>query len=211
METIAPVPETIYCETNKEGLIITGLGNFPYEIDRNKLTRHESVEQMKARLGDDDPSRPVMSGECWSEGCDTVILRLTPLLCRVRLTRVDNLIGGNTLLEEPLISLKGAMTEAELMRHSGFRPVSNIEGEISVKLGNDIGSAPVFPDVSLYCYPYDDAGQEVGCPPVMMCFSCTVDGEVLEWSFGLPPLRRDSTLEVSLTIEGKDKFSYCCQ
>lgn len=205
------IPGTITLESRHKGMTVVGLANFPDMPAVERISRYDIAEQLRYRLRDEDLMHPLTSGECWTEGGDTVDLWLTPLLCRVTLTRIDNLTGGLSLLEDPELVLVSSSTDAEILRHSGFRPTSEERDSICVRLETDIGSSTVFPAASLYCYPNDDMQQGVGCPPAELTLRCICDGKAVEYSSELPPIRRNSVTEVSLVIEGPDKYEFLYQ
>lgn len=205
------IPGTISLESRHKGITVVGLANFPGMPAGEKIARYDIAEQLRYRLRDEDLRHPLMSGECWTEGGDTVDLWLTPLLCRVTLTRIDNLTGGLSLLEDPELVLVSFSTDAEILRHSGFRPTSEERDSICVRLETDIGSSPVFPAASLYCYPNDDVQQGAGCPPAVLTLRCRSGGKPVEYRTELPPIRRNSVTEVSLVIDGQDKYEFLYQ
>lgn len=190
---------------------IIALANFPYEIDTSRLNRLETAELMSSRLEDDCPASPLMSGQCWTDGTEAALVRVSPLLTRITLTRVDFLDSGTGLLEDTELAITSFPEETEIMRTYGFRPSHINTDTLKVFLGMDIGAYPAFPDASLFCYPNDDIHRGAGCPPTSLSFRCKLFGETCEFSAELPPLGRNTVTEASLVIEGPGKYEFLFQ
>lgn len=191
---------------------IVAIVNSPYTFTEPATAKIESLEQIRFKFKDDSPEHPAMSG---SAGCivgeDTyIIIDVTPLLCSIELTEVNNNLTSYRLLENPRIRLTGINPEAEIMRASGFRPSgSGCDGEPAA-LPCDVGFYSQYPGTTLYCYPDETPENMIGTDRTELIFECEIQDTTRRFTVPLPPLPRGSVCPVSITVDETQENTYIC-
>ena len=158
-----------------------------------------------------------MSGaQSCPSGTDTVRIRITPLLCEVRLLSVDNQLEGRPQLKNPRVFFRNANASAQVLRQDGFRPAQMVDSPEGLRspelflayLNEDIGYFRCEPGVSLFCYPNDSPVATLGTPRTELVLEAESDGETLQFITGLPALRRGSSTGVHIIADDKSLY-YC--
>ena len=188
-------PETPYVSvTSGAGdKLVVALANctgksFTYD----EFSSYEALESVVWRLKDEDPERPVMSGECQiSAGAEGYTpLKLTPLLSGVTLDFLKCDFSGrgyrSRTLENCCVYLTNISGSAEILRQDGFR-VSELENPgwsdpsfLATMKHPEMVYSEVTPGqwspVNLYCYPNDASDGMPGSPHTRMVVQGDIDG-----------------------------------
>ena len=188
-------PETAYLQVNSSAgdklvVILANCSGRSFMYDEFKS--YASLESVVWRLKDEDPSRPVMSGECQisagAEGYTSV--KLTPLLADVCLDFLKCDFSGrgyrSRTLENCSVFLTNLSGSTEILRQDGFR-MSELENAgrldqaylASMKHPEMIRRAVTpgqWSPVDLYCYPNDADGDTMGSPSTRMVVQGDIDG-----------------------------------
>lgn len=188
-------PESAYLQVNSSAgdklvVILANCSGRSFTYDEFKS--YSSLESVVWRLKDEDPGRPVMSGECQisagAEGYTPV--KLTPLMADVCLDFLKCDFSGrgyrSRTLENCSVFLTNLSGSTEILRQDGFR-VSELEN--AGKLDPAYLSSMKHPEmirrtvtpgqwspVDLYCYPNDSADDMMGSPPTRMVVQGDIDG-----------------------------------
>lgn len=188
-------PDTpyIYITSSAGDKLVVVLANcigktFTYDEFRS----YESLERLTWQLKDEDPMRPVMSGECQiNAGAEGYApLKLTPLLSNICLDFLKCDFTGkgyrSRTLENCSVYLTNIAGSSEILRQDGFR-ISELEN--NGELDNDYLAGMKHPEmiyrsatpshwspVNLYCYPNDAADGVVGSPHTRMVVQGDIDG-----------------------------------
>lgn len=123
----------------------------------------EVMEKLTMNYASEDPSAPLQSGYGFTEAGATLELEVAPLLCPVRIKSVCYL--SDAPLTDAIIQLEGVSSQAEIFRSNGFHPSQTLNSpgilEFPFMMLQDlpsvIGSSPQRTDITLYCYPNEDA------------------------------------------------------
>lgn len=188
-------PQTAYIQVNSSAgdklvVVLANCSDRPFTYDEFKT--YSALESVIWRLKDEDPTRPVMSGECQisagAEGYTPV--KLTPLLANVCLDFLKCDFTGrgyrSRTLENCSVFLTNLSGSSEILRQDGFR-VSELEnagrldpGYLASMKHPEMIMRPVTPGqwspVDLYCYPNDSADDMMGSPPTRMVVQGDIDG-----------------------------------
>ena len=154
---------------------------------------YDALEEVRWHLADEDPSKPVMSGECQicAGQAGYTPLQMTPLLSNVCLDFIKCNFAGrgyrSKTLENASVYLTNISESSEILRQNGFRP-SEIENYGA--LDRDFLSTMAHPEmiwskvtpgqwspVNLYCYPNDSSDAELGSPHTRMVVQGDIDGQ----------------------------------
>ena len=188
-------PQTAYIQVNSSAgdklvVVLANCSDRSFTYDEFKT--YSALESVIWRLKDEDPTRPVMSGECQisagAEGYTPV--KLTPLLANVCLDFLKCDFTGrgyrSRTLENCSVFLTNLSGSSEILRQDGFR-VSELEnagrldpGYLASMKHPEMIMRPVTPGqwspVDLYCYPNDSADDMMGSPPTRMVVQGDIDG-----------------------------------
>ena len=183
------------------------IADCPYVLNTETLSRFDAIEALSLALAEDDPDAPVLSGTAVlhtdADGEAEVMVALTPLLCRIELSRIINEIGGYTLVEDPVLYLKDINTEVELLRTNGFRQKEIGLRSTTVTLAHDIGASGIEPHAVFYVYPNDSRESGAGTPATSIVLEGTVRGNKRSFSVPLPPFGRGARISAALTLEAE--------
>lgn len=158
----------------------------------DQIWSYDTLEEVRWHLADEDPSKPVMSGECQicAGASGYTPLQLTPLLSNVCLDFIKCDFAGrgykSKTLSNASVYLTNLSESCEILRHDGFRP-SEIEnyGALDSEFLRTISHpemiySTVVPGqwkpVNLYCYPNDSSDSELGSPHTRMVVQGDIDG-----------------------------------
>jgi len=184
------------------------VANCPRSFNIKALSKMDSMELLEYEFLDEDPARPLMSGEIvMTPGKDGVI-EITPLLCKVILKSVSNGLDDYELLEEPSVRLCDINPSARILQQKDFSPNAFIGQGVLHTLPTDIGFYTRYPDISLYCYPNDTPETTLGMPHTSMEFNCRILGEECVFPISLPPLGRGSSTSVDIIVNGPNDWNY---
>lgn len=188
-------PQAAYIQVNSSAgdklvVVLANCSDRSFTYDEFKT--YSALESVIWRLKDEDPTRPVMSGECQisagAEGYTPV--KLTPLLANVCLDFLKCDFTGrgyrSRTLENCSVFLTNLSGSSEILRQDGFR-VSELEnagrldpGYLASMKHPEMIMRPVTPGqwspVDLYCYPNDSADDMMGSPPTRMVVQGDIDG-----------------------------------
>lgn len=183
------------------------IANCPYKFKDEAITRYESAEELVLGLKEDNPDMPVMSGIVQfcpdGYGFADEEITLTPLLCRVRIRKIINFIGGYTRFEDPVIYLQNINNSAQLMRQNGFRLTETGICSDTLVLKSDIGANPAEPDAVFYVYPNDSRENGAGTPATEIVLEGKVKGVRRTERIALPAFGRNSSISVEITLEAE--------
>ncbi|MCR5561190.1 MAG: hypothetical protein K6F58_05170 [Bacteroidales bacterium] len=185
--------------------ILVAIANSPAPLRVEALQRFDSAERLEMLYRDEDPGFPLMSAVLSiprHPPLDTVTVRLTPLLCRVELACINNRSGSP--LTDAEIRLRNVNARAQVLRSDGFHiaeseslPEALAHPEMMLyEYAGTIGEEPCLPGVSLYCYPFEREGPS----DTELVFCATADGTRREWVFPLPPMQRNGSAEMLLSL-----------
>lgn len=157
------------------------------------VSTYESLEGIRMDLRYEDPTYPVMSGECQlcAGGDGYTPILLTPLISNVCLDFVKvNFIGRgykSRTLENASAYLTNVSGSADVLRHDGFRVTDLVNAG---RLDEHYLAAMSHPEmlrrsfvpgqwkpVNLYCYPNDAADGVLGSEHTKLVIEGRIDGE----------------------------------
>lgn len=189
-------PETPYLSITSgagDKLVVVLANCGAKSFSSSEIRTYDALECIRWRLQDEDPARPVMSGECQiSAGAGGYTpVQLTPLLANVRLDFVKVNFAGrgyrSSTLENACAYLTNISGSVEVLRQSGFR-VTELEN--SGSLDRSYLSCMAHPEmiyrtvtpshwspVDLYCYPNDAADGMLGSPATRLVLQGDIDGQ----------------------------------
>lgn len=226
-------PETAYVTvTSSAGdklvVILANCGGKTFTSD--EFYNYDALGNVRWRLEDEDPDRPVMSGECRiSAGGDGYTpVRLTPVMADICLDFIRCDFSGrgyrsNTLLNACayLTNLSGS---SEIMRQNGFH-ITELENE--GRLDEAYLSRMKHPEmiyrtfkpsqwspINLHCYPNDGGDGLLGNPRTRLVIQGDIDGttyyypieinrEGFGYTTGQPGIGRNIKYSYGLTITRK--------
>lgn len=197
------IPDSLCIRTSARPKTVVAIANCPRAFNRSAIERFDSMELLSLEFDEDSPSAPLLSGTCSADPGKEVLVTLCPLMCRVVLSRISNTMTGYVRLEDPRIWLENMNLDAEVLRESGFRPSEFIQGTRKVSLPYDIGIFTQTPFTELFCYPNDSAELTIGTPATTFVLECEISGSTCRFPVKLPPLKRNSTVYVEMTVHGK--------
>ena len=195
------------CTASLSPRTVVAIANCPRAFNLDALDRMDSMELLSYYIADDDPSNPVLSASATLQPGTDMLLKLTPLMCRVNLEAVSNGMYGYELLEEPRVRLCDASTGARLLQLEDFRPAEVLEAGEWTELPCDVGFYTQHPGLSLFCYPNDTPETTLGSPHTSMELNCKIKGVECSFPITLPPLPRNSSTNVEILINGPDEYN----
>lgn len=181
--------------------------NCPYPPNTEALSRYDAIEALTLALADEDPALPVLTGtaalQTDAAGKAAAKVNVTPLLCRIEVSRIINDIGGYSLVEDPVLYLSDINTEAELLRTDGFRQKETGLCSEKVVLAHDIGASGIAPHAVFYVYPNDSRESGAGTPATAIVLEGSIRGEKRSFRVDIPPFGRGTSLSAALTLEAE--------
>ena len=188
-------PDTPYLDISSSAgdkLVVVLANCIGKSFTASEFRSYESLEGMVWRLKDEDPARPVMSGECQisAGAAGYTPLQLTPLLADICLDHLKCDFTGrgyrSRTLENCRVYLTNISGSVEVLRKDGFRitELENAGGLDQVYVSGmkhpEMVSRGVTPGqwspVHLYCYPNDSAEDTPGSPHTRMVVQGDIDG-----------------------------------
>ena len=180
------------CSRAGDKLVVVLANCIGHAFTADEFRSYDALCDMVWHLKDEDPSRPVMSGECQiSAGASGYTpLQLTPLLADVILDHLKCDFTGrgyrSRTLENCLVYLTNISGSTEIMRKDGFR-ITELENAgaldpayVSGMKHPEMVRRSVTPGqwapVHLYCYPNDSADDGPGSPHTRMVVQGDIDG-----------------------------------
>ena len=186
--------------------IVVAIANSPLDFNEQALGRFDSIELLSYSFSDDNPLRPLMSGQATVGADGQVTLTLTPLMARVKLGEISNTIKNYVRLEDPGIHLENMNASAEIMRSWGFHPSETLPDPPVAMLPWDIGVFTQTPGTELFCYPNDSQDSDIGTPATVLVLECGISGQECRFEVPLGPIRRNTTTFVDISVSGIDMF-----
>lgn len=181
--------------------------NCPFPFNTEALVRYDAIEALTLPLADDDPEAPVLTGtkeiSTDTDGEAEARIPVTPLLCRIEVSRIINEIGSYTLLEDPVLYLRDISAEVELLRTNGFRQKETGLCSPKLTLAHDIGAFGIEPHAVFWIYPNDSREAGAGTPATSIVLEGTVRGAACSYSVALPPFSRGARMSAALTLEAE--------
>lgn len=174
--------------------------NSKLKFNTAALSKYDSMRLLEVKFEDEDPTRPVMSGEAVLTAGSPCVVQVKPMLSRVILTSVTNTLEDYVLMEDPQVWLTGIPVSARLLQDKDFRPSQTINEGSRVILPHDVGFYTAEFGTVLWCYPNDTPATTLGSSRPSMKLSCTIEGEVKTFDIPLPPIPRASTVSVSFIL-----------
>lgn len=188
-------PETPYldvCSRAGDKLVVILANCMGHSFTADEFRSYDTLCDMVWHLEDEDPSLPVMSGECHINAgvSGHTPLQLTPLLSEVCLDHLKCDFSGrgykSRTLENCRVFLTNISGSCEVMRKDGFR-ITELENAgapdpayMSRMKHPEMVSRSVTPGqwapVHLYCYPNDSADDVPGSPHTRMIIQGDIDG-----------------------------------
>lgn len=196
-----PMPDTITLDSRPGERLLVAVANSPAPFRIEALQRCDGAEQLEMYYRMEDPDFPLMSAVCsFSEG--PVKLTLSPLLCRVNIYHIVNFTGQ--ALNNARVQLKGINSHVQMLRSDGFRTIETEDNPSSLshpemmlcRIPGEIGEELSTPELTLLCYPFDGEGPNI----TSLLFTATANGELREWTFPVPSLKRGGSAEMALTL-----------
>ncbi len=200
--------ESVDIRTTEGTKTVLAIANCPYNLNLKALDRLESAMQMAVEFKDDDPLLPIMTGCTELEAGSGAEIHLKPFLCRVVLAEISNAMDDFELVEEPCIWLSELNPCVTVLQDKEFRPSDFIPDGKPESLPFDIGLFTQHPGTVLYCYPNDTPERELGAPHTSLNLECEIRGKMCTTSFTLPPMGRNSTTNISVTIYSADDIRF---
>ncbi len=199
-----PDSAVLYCKARN--VTVVAIADSPLQFNAGALQRYDSIELLSYRFEEDSAERPVMSGQRDIEAGGSGSIILSPILARIKTGEISNKLRGYIRLENPRIYLENMNASAELLRTTGFYP-SEICMSTPVKnLPYDIGVFSQSPGTELFCYPNDSPEASIGSPATAIVLECEIEGATRQFRVSLPPIKRNSTLMVDITVTGEESF-----
>lgn len=173
--------------------ILVVLANYDSDrLETSDFRSYEALESIRCEFKDEDPSFPVMSGEChFCAGSDGYIpIQITPVMSDICVDFIKCNFSGrgysSTSLENACIYLTNISGSSEIMRQDGFH-VNELENYGSLDrtyLSSMKHPEMVFRNVipghwspyDLYCYPNDCADGAPGSPHTRLVLQGDIDG-----------------------------------
>lgn len=201
-------PDTLELLLREGDKKAVAIANCPYLFNTEAMTRYDAMELVSTYFQDDNPEAPIMSGTCEFSASDDCIMELTPLLCRIILAEVTNNMDDYRRLEEPKVWLSHMNASAALLRADGFRMTEQVQDTLKVDLPCDIGLYTQYPGTTLCCYPNDGHSPTAGNPATEFIFECSIDGVPQVCRTDLPPIKRNATVMLSLTVDAPGIYCF---
>jgi hypothetical protein len=188
-------PETPYLTISSRAgdkLVVVLANCIGHSFTADEFRSYDSLGNIIWHLKDEDPARPVMSGECQINAGSSgyTPLQLTPLLSDICLDHLRCDFTGrgyrSRTLENCRVFLTNLSGSCEILRRDGFR-ISELENAgaldpvfVSGMKHPEMVSRSVTPGqwapVHLYCYPNDNAEDLPGSPHTRMVVQGDIDG-----------------------------------
>lgn len=198
------LPDSIVIKGTGAPLTAVAIANSPRSFNKAAIERYDSIELVCCEFDEDSPQKPLMSGSCSIEKGREAKLILSPLMSRIVLAEITNTMKGYVRLEDPRIWLENMNADAEVLRTVGFRPSEYLQGERKTPLPYDIGIFTQNPGTELFCYPNDSAATTIGTPATSLTLECEINGATCRFPVDLPPIMRNQTIYVEITVNGPD-------
>ncbi|MBR1870128.1 MAG: hypothetical protein IJ799_08725 [Bacteroidales bacterium] len=183
---------------DKEAVLIA---NCPYAFNLAAVPNLDALEQLRFSFSEDNPQAPLMSAVLNFEAGGTAKAVLQPLMCRVVIESVSNMMSGYRRLEDPSAFLSGMNPEAELLRSGGFAAIMPQTDTVRAALPCDIGIFTQYPGTELFCYPNDPGDASPASPPTLLHLEGACGGDFRRLSFALPPLHRGCTVRAAISFD----------
>jgi len=194
------LPDTIVVRGARRAKTVVAIANSPRSFSRRAIERYDSIELLSYEFDEDSPSSPVMSGTCSLSPDMSGRVVLEPLMSRVQLCGISNMMSYLTRLEDPRVYLENMNSSAEVLRTSGFRPTEMLEDKRKKFLPYDVGVFTQHPMTELFCYPNDSGEPTIGTPHTLLVLECEIDGKTCRFPVELEGLGRNRTLHVDITV-----------
>lgn len=192
--TGVPDTEFIRVESTTGDKLVVMIANMEgRNISANDIMSYENLENLTWYLKDEDPSFPIMSGECHINAGESgyTPIQLTPVMSNVCLDFLDVDFSGkgyrSRTLENASIYLTNISVSAEILRSDGFKATdlancgSLDESWLESMKKPSMLYSRVMPGqwrpVNLYCYPNDGADGSLGRPVTRMVIQGDIDGK----------------------------------
>ncbi len=198
--------DTIRMVTTENEKIIAVIANSPKALYPVAFAKYDSLEQLSYEFTMEDTELPVLGGWCTTER-NTGEIRLSPLMCKVVLTKISNTMPDYELVESPRIRLLNINASAKLMQTEPFYPTEIIEYGDWAELPYDIGLYSQSPGTTLYCYPNESDRSVLGSYNTAVELECVIFGEQCSFESSLPEFGRGSIIELDIVVNGPDSFS----
>lgn len=184
---------------------IVCIAGSPYPFNIDALSRYDAIEALTLSLDDEDPEAPVLTGTAEvstdADGEAKARIPVTPLLCRIEVSRIINEIGHYTLVEDPVLYLRDINSEVELLRTGGFRQKETGLCTRKITLAHDIGASGIEAHAVFHVYPNDSREHDAGTPATAIVLEATVRGERCSYLVPLPAFGRGAVISAALTLE----------
>lgn len=173
--------------------LLVVLANFDAgSLETSDFWNYEALENIRCSLKDEDPSFPVMSGECHfcagADGYEPV--QLTPVLSNICIDFIKCNFAGkgytSSTLENASVYLTNISGTSELLRQDGFHIVDTENyGSLDREYLNSMKHPEMiyrnvtpghWAPVNLYCYPNDAADGVLGSPHTRLVLQGDIDG-----------------------------------
>lgn len=196
-----PMPDAITLDSRPGERLLVAVANSPAPFRIEALQRCDGAEQLEMYYRMEDPDFPLLSAACsFSEG--PVKLTLSPLLCRVNIYHIVNFTGQ--ALNNARVQLKGINSHVQMLRSDGFRTIETEDNPSALshpemmlcRIPGEIGEEITTPGLTLFCYPFDGEGPS----STTLVLSASTNGELREWTFPVPSLKRGGSAEMELTL-----------
>ena len=226
-----PVTPYISVTSTAGDKILVILANYDTEgLEARDFWNYEALENIRCSLKDEDPSYPVMSGEChFCAGADGYEpIQLTPVMANICIDFVKCNFAGrgysSSTLGNASVYLTNISGSSEILRQDGFHITETEnygcldEYYLSTMKHPEMIYKTVVPGhwvpVNLYCYPNDDADGVLGNPHTRLVLQGDIDGETyyypieinqdgFGYSSGARGISRNIKYSYSLTITRK--------
>ena len=195
----------------------------------SRIQSFPSLEGIRCRLDRENPASPVMSGtNTLQAGTDRFCpIALDPLLCRIVLGSISCDFHERPYKGASLENVKVYLTNVSAStppfpdsEHSVMEELLN-PGRLDsaavaalshpemvfAELGQSVGLGLVSPDLELYCYPNNPAGDDLGAPPTRLVIEGELQGETYYYPITLADrkelpegLVRGTTLRLDVTL-----------
>ena len=193
--------DTLQIVSSPGDKILVLIANSPYAFNLAAVPNLDAIEQIRVGFPDDDPRLPLMSAALSFEAGAESKAELQPLMCRIVIESVSNLMSGYRRLEDPQAFLSGMNPEAELLRYAGFAPSLPQSDTLKIPLPCDIGLFTQYPGTELFCYPNDPGESSMSSPSTVLNLEGSIGGAQRLLSFPLPPLRRGCTVRADISFD----------
>ena len=200
------LPDSIVIRGAKRAKIAVLIANSPRSFSRRGIERYDSVELLSYEFDEDTPEQPLMSGTATLIPGTPGKIILAPLMARVQLCGISNLMTGYVRLEDPRIYLENMNPAAEILRLNGFRPTEILEGRRKKPLPFDVGLFTQNPMTELFCYPNDSLESTMGTPHTTLVLECEINGLTCRFPVDLKDIGRNTTVHVDITVHSPDTF-----